>query len=99
MSVTTFESISNSAFDWDQRNIKRNPRGYVGVGIFNDMDAQLYAELSQDLANEIQNHRTTDIRNDGMNLCCPTSTTLADRLWCVVFEFLHSVASPFGTRA
>ena len=24
------------------------------------MDPRLYAELSQDLANEIQNHRTTD---------------------------------------
>ena len=60
MSVTTFESIFSTAADWGQRNINRNPRGFNGVGIMTNMDPRLYAELSQDLAREIQNYRTTD---------------------------------------
>ena len=59
-SVTTFETTINTAWDWGARNINRNPRGFHAAGVITDIDPQLEAELAQDLASEIQNHRTTD---------------------------------------
>ena len=43
-----------------------------------DIDVALFADCPY-LPNVFR-YRHIDIRNDGMNLCGPTSTTLADRL-------------------
>ena len=59
-SVTTFETIINTALDWGQRNINRNPRGFNGAGIITDMSPHEEAEFAQEFARSIQNHRTTD---------------------------------------
>ena len=59
-SVTTFETIINTAWDWGQRNINRNPRGFHGAGVISDMSPHEEAEFAQELARTIQNYRTTD---------------------------------------
>ena len=59
-SVTTFETTINTAWDWGQRNLNRNPRGYHGAGIITDMSPHEKAEFAQELARVIENYRTTD---------------------------------------